>query len=645
MSDLSVRLKYREQTGREARVYFTSHPADFSLHFETVVGDIFDKTESVIYYTKDLTAQFPDGERELLLSEMQLFVIPVTLKLLTEKSRAMDVDIQFARKKGIPILPIMMEGGLDALYSAEDKFGELQYISRIETDITAIPYAEKLEKFLSTVVLSKHQEELVRADFSNYVFLSYRKKDRAYANRLMQRIHSDPSLSDVAIWYDEFLTIGESFQKNISGALEKSRALILLVTPSLLEDGNFVMSVEYPAATESGIPIIPIEMMQTDEEQLNLCYPGLPSVVGFESDGLLNGIRAALHTKNDAEQWEARHKYLMGLAYLYGVDVELDRDRGLNLILSAAQDNYYDAMIMLWNYYSDKYVSHKNELWLACSIYLYREEHFGQEHPETLSALREVASIYTSKGEYARAREWLEECYEVSCRTLGEAHPDTVTTLEYIGWTYRNEGEREKSLEIFERVFELRTEVLGIEHFSTVSVITSLLEEYRYFKNHEKTLNLTKLIYELKKSRFGEGHHKTLEKLNLLTVEYRSYARKIGADFSDQIAAMLSDAINLGEREYSRLCNELGEGHPDTLEQLRVLAESYSLSGDSERAVWLYESILPHCATLYGEDSMQVRSIEFSLFSVTEGESQLEKLSKMSTDELSALLFDDIDDI
>ena len=184
MSDLSIRLKYTEKTGKEARIYFTSHPSDLPTHFEAVVNDIFDKAEGVVYYTKDMNAPFADGEAELLLSEMQLFVVPVTLKLLTEECRAMKVDIPFAKRNGIPILPIMMEGGLDALYSAEDKFGELQYVSRESADVTAIPYAEKLSKFLSHALLSRENEELVRADFGEYVFLSYRKKDRAYADPL-----------------------------------------------------------------------------------------------------------------------------------------------------------------------------------------------------------------------------------------------------------------------------------------------------------------------------------------------------------------------------------------------------------------------------------------------------------------------------
>ena len=647
MSDLSIRLKHTDKTGNEARIYFTSHPDDLACHFETVVKDIFDTTESIIYYTKDMTSQFAEDEGSLLLSGMQLFVVPVTLSLLTKESRTMEYDIPFARRMGIPILPIMMEGGLDALYSATNKFGEIQYVSRASNDESAIPYGEKLSKFLSSVLISRENEERVRSDFAGYVFLSYRKKDRAYANMLLKRIHSDPALSDVAVWYDEFLSPGESFRTNISEALGKSSAMLLLVTPSLLEDGNFVMSVEYPAARSSGIKIIPIEMQKTDMAQLCAAYPGIPAVTDFGADDFLYNIKSALCKNETAEAWAARHKYLMGIAYLYGIDMEVDRERGLDLIYSAARENHYDAMLLLWDYYRMRVAPEGLEAWLASSIYLYRADNFGDEHPETLDALYEVAILYSASGKYERAREWLSECYETRCRILGEKHPDTLKTLETIGWTHRNEGEREKSLEIFERVFALRTETLGIEHFSTASSIISLLGEYEYFENYAKILELNKLIYELNAAKFGEGHYQTLTSLNKLVVEYRSYARKNEAQGAELLteADLLSErAIALGERECARLSRELGDGHPETLEQLMTLAESYSLLGDEARALSIYEGMRPHYAALYGEDGMQVSSLDFRIYNLTDGKDELEKIAEMSIDELSAFLFDELSD-
>ena len=55
--------------------------------------------------------------------------------------------------------------------------------------------------------------------FAAKIFLSYRKKDRALARELMRTIHQDPLLRDVAIWYDEFLTLGEDFNAEIGSTI------------------------------------------------------------------------------------------------------------------------------------------------------------------------------------------------------------------------------------------------------------------------------------------------------------------------------------------------------------------------------------------------------------------------------------------
>ena len=136
----------------------------------------------------------------------------------------------------------MQEGGLDDVFNK--KFGDLQYLDKFNTDPTSIPYEEKLTKYLESVIVGDELAKKVRAAFDAYIFLSYRKKDRKYAQELMKLIHSNPLCRDIAIWYDEFLTPGEDYNRNIENALSKSKMFILVVTPCLLEESNYVMRVE-----------------------------------------------------------------------------------------------------------------------------------------------------------------------------------------------------------------------------------------------------------------------------------------------------------------------------------------------------------------------------------------------------------------
>jgi len=78
-------------------------------------------------------------------------------------------------------------------------------------------------------------------------------------------------------------------------ALKESDFFILLVTPSLLEEGNYVMRAEYPTAKKMNKMILAIEALKTDREELFHKYPDLRSCVSIrQPDALyakLLGIR------------------------------------------------------------------------------------------------------------------------------------------------------------------------------------------------------------------------------------------------------------------------------------------------------------------------------------------------------------------
>lgn len=336
------------------RVYFTSHPEDYAECFEKICAAIFQSHSCAVYYKENMSERIEDLDDTL--GGSNLFVIPVTRKLLTTPNIAMDEELPCALSSGIPVLPIMMDEGLTHLYSRKDRFGELQYLCPNMWDPTGIPYEEKLKKYLNDVLLNDMMMMRIRSEFRAYVFLSYRKKDRRHANELMKQIHKEAECKDIAVWFDEFLTPGESFRENINRKLEHSQMFVLLVTPSILEESegkpNFVIAEEYPAAQKQGLPVLPVEMETTDQEKLNKSFPQLPKCVttkdGLWKERLLEHIpdRSANNNRSLSE-----HEYLIGLAYLEGIDMEIDRRRGIELITSAADRGWIEAARRLVSMY------------------------------------------------------------------------------------------------------------------------------------------------------------------------------------------------------------------------------------------------------------------------------------------------------
>ena len=278
MNELKYRTRGNASPQGRSRVFFTCHPADFSRCFDRICEDIFASSDCAIYYTEDMTARLPEETRETDMAQMNLFVIPVSRRLLTEPNRAMDEDFPFAVAQHIPVLPILLEPGLDVIYSRADRFGTLQYLNPDSQDMTEISYAEKLKHFLEYVLIGSEQAKRIRAAFDAYIFLSYRKKDRRKAAELMRLIHANPLCRDIAIWYEEFLTPGEDFNEAIGAVLEKSDLFALAVTPNLVNEVNYVMTTEYPAALAQHKPILPVEMEPTDRADLAKHYEALPPI-------------------------------------------------------------------------------------------------------------------------------------------------------------------------------------------------------------------------------------------------------------------------------------------------------------------------------------------------------------------------------
>ena len=561
------------------RVFFTCHPADFERSFEKICADIFDAQSCAIFYTPDMKYHIPQEDMEVDIVAMNLVVIPVSLKLLLEPNRAMDVDFPFAQNHGITILPIMIESGIESVYARPDKFGKRQYLDSVTTDPTAVPYAEKLKKFLHSVLVDDETAQRIRRAFDAYIFLSYRKKDRRFANDLMRLIHKDPLCRDIAIWYDEYLVPSEEFDENIRKALERSELFTLLVTPNLINEENYVRTHEYPQARSSDKPILPVEAEKTDRKELEKQFEGIPKCINAK-DGdivtqtLLERIKKIAIAENDSEP---EHNFLIGLAYLDGIDVEVNRERAVKLITSAAEAGLIEAMEKLYDMYNEGIgveLDYRKSLYWAKRNAEQCENVYGEKDEHTLAALHSLAIAYCNNGQYSNALEIDEKVYELSCKVLGEEHPDTLVSLSNLALIYGELGEHQEALELAKKAYELRCKVLGEEHPGTLTSLNTLACEYGELGEYQKALELTKKAYELRCKMLGEEHLNTLVSLSNLAYE----CGKLGER---------QKALELKKKVYELRCKVLGKEHPDTLISLNNLAYEYSELGEHKKALEL----------------------------------------------------------
>lgn len=410
-------LKYKTRGDSSPKgkphVFFACHPLDFDLCFQKLTNDILEKQNCAIWYLPDY-----DCMDELLLKDdlalMQLVIVPITENLLIHDSYVSNIVLPYAVEKHIPICPIVYEENLSPLLSHKGQlqsvyvslFGDSQYLDRDNKDSTAIPYYEKLSSYLSKVLLGDELAQKIRAAFDAYIFMSYRKKDRKYAQKLIRLIHKNEFCKNIAIWYDEFLVPGEGFNQAISDALQNSDLFALVVTPNLVNETNYVMTTEYPMAQETNKPILPVEMVMTDKEVLKEKFDGLPDCINVSKNtDFVTGLKSIIKKVALRENvGTPEHKFFLGLAYLNGIDVEIDIEIGITNIEAAAQDGLPEAMDQLASIYRFGIGTASNYdkaiYWQSHLVEAYMEQYKQNHTPENAAiyskALYELGEIYES---------------------------------------------------------------------------------------------------------------------------------------------------------------------------------------------------------------------------------------------------------
>ncbi len=612
MSVLSVKPQKNAFIRGIPKVYFCCHPMDFDPFFEDITNEILRKQNCAIWYHGKEPIEYDDEFFERL-SQMNLLVVPITKRFLQKGTPALEKEFHFAAEYGIPILPLMQERGLEQSFN--ELCGNIQFLDKYNTDSTCIEYSDKLDKFLSSVLVGDELAEKIRCAFDAYIFLSYRKKDRSHAQRLMKLIHQNEFCRDIAIWYDEFLVPGENFNSAISDALQKCDLFVLTVTPNLVNETNYVMDVEYPMAKEWNKSILPCEMVATDKELLTEKYENIPECASEHDIVDLSEKLRKLFWNIATNETDSRpeHLFFIGLAYLHGIDVEVNRERAIELLTSAAEQDLPDA-------------------------------------------IKQLITIYTRgigvKPDFKKALEWRKKLLETT-EHIYEHDKNSSTAYDYVRASFElanadyemslfdeaiDDSNRLKTIcnsVMFELLLDEKN-ILGLKHH--IALADLLLGQSYHAKND---LNSAKEHYDLSKDLFTELNEKfkspyilrdtsilynKMAQLCKVKAEYKealnyyeealkiqeSNAQKDVEEIhlTDQVISLfnMSEAKRLigdveGAKQHcltaAKILDELIEIHGITkyvgykMLILGALAESYRFSGNLEGALKSFEAMIP----------------------------------------------------
>ncbi len=144
------------------------------------------------------------------------------------------------------------------------------------------------------------------------------------------------------------------------------------------------------------------------------------------------------------------------------------------------------------------------------------EEKLGQEDRYTGVSLNNLAELYTSMGDYAKAEPLYRRALKISEKTFGLNHPETARSLQNLAALYWSMEDYSKAEPLYRRTLEVWERMLGPEHPDTAIAIENLAGVYDRQGDYSKAEPLRLRALAITEKAFGPNAPNTARRLNNL---------------------------------------------------------------------------------------------------------------------------------
>jgi hypothetical protein len=100
----------------------------------------------------------------------------------------------------------------------------------------------------------------------------------------------------------------------------------------------------------------------------------------------------------------------------------------------------------------------------------------GEEHPDTLMSMNNLAGTLGAEGDLARAGRLQEQVLAIRRRVLGEEHPDTLMSMNNLAGALWQLGEHGQAMTLMAQAARVAAGVLGVDHSSARKFAQRLAE-------------------------------------------------------------------------------------------------------------------------------------------------------------------------
>ncbi|MFD0582489.1 tetratricopeptide repeat protein [Dactylosporangium darangshiense] len=224
-----------------------------------------------------------------------------------------------------------------------------------------------------------------------------------------------------------------------------------------------------------------------------------------------------------------------------------------------------------------------------------RAHALGWDHPDTLTARDQHATVLRDLDRLAEALVECDEALTARVRILGEDHPDTLTSRSHLATIYHQLGDLTRAETEHQRVLESRTRVLGANHQETLISRSNLAKVYQDMGELDRAIDEHRTVMRARARLLGPEHRDTLMSRSLLASALHHAGRL--PDAESEHRAVLGSRLRL-----------LGPVHLDTAVSRHRLASVLHDLGRLDEAITEYRAAQAVYAELLGASSPFARA-------------------------------------
>ena len=237
-------------------------------------------------------------------------------------------------------------------------------------------------------------------------------------------------------------------------------------------------------------------------------------------------------------------------------------------------------------YNSRNYVSAIDATTSALSI---RLKLLGEEHPDYLESLVNLAVVNQSMGNNKKAERIYEKCKDIYKRVVGEKHPSYARVLYGLAQLHKGMHDYDRAEPLFLQACDIRKEVHGLEHPDYLRSLNGLAHFYKSTGDYARAKSIYLQCCDIRKKTQGKQHLDYANSLHQLAVVHRltgSYSRA---------ETLFLESLKIRKKI-------LGEHHLDCANTLNSLGVLYNLMNANARAEAFFAKCLDIKKKALGEE-------------------------------------------